>query len=120
MRLKVIAPSGIFVTVEADSREAALADPSVYQLGAAPLTVKPADEIMEIDAHPLEDGKGGQHPAQRLTVKLHGEENVILSFAEIGEDSTPIIEPMMWGFSTQADFKRYVKMLLRFDEAMSS
>ena len=46
-------------------------------------------------------------------VRLNGRENVILRF-----DSPAMDEPFIWGFATIREWRGFLKMCARFDEAL--
>ena len=49
------------------------------------------------------------------TVKLHGEENVVLI---LHDKSMPPDEALIWGFPTIDEWRRFLKACLRFDERL--
>jgi hypothetical protein len=50
-----------------------------------------------------------------VTVKLHGDDNVVLLLRDDADDK----DPLVYGFPTWQDWQQFVKACLRFDEAAS-
>lgn len=56
----------------------------------------------------------------KCVVKLHGEENVIVQFVQGDPEILKEQEVTAWGFEDIDTFKRWLKMLTRFDERISN
>jgi len=52
------------------------------------------------------------------TVKLQGKQNVVLLFRQ--SEKTDLDPAAVWGFETIAEYRTFLKALLRFDEALGA
>lgn len=54
----------------------------------------------------------------KYLIRLNGPQNVVMRFEDIGADPEDAL--FVWGFASIAEYRRFLKMLTRFDEALGT